>query len=143
MMGNTGKGEQRGHSVPWLPQMPPAGIPRKRPVGLGHLHSSMEALVEGMPGAVTRKQPLRTWPSLRATVSSGSLSQGPKCQWAEQPPKENLLQGGTDSPIGHHTPLYPWRGKRLENLSVDHQGVACKRAHPVQELLVLCRRVVV
>lgn len=70
------------------------------------------ARVKRIPGAVTHKQQLRTWPSLRGWLSSESLPQRPKCHWAEQPP-EKLLGGGTDSPIGHHTPLHPWRGEKI------------------------------
>jgi hypothetical protein len=110
-----------GHSDPWLLQTPPAGILEAKPGVQGCLHQ----LVEGLrwrecqvqpgtssilgPGSLSLSEP---------QLSSGSLCQGSKCHWAEQPPKEKLLGGDTDSPTGQHTPLHPWRGRRLESLRI-------------------------
>lgn len=76
-------------------------------MGTGCLHQQMERWVKRTPGAVMHGQQLRTCPLSEGWLSSGSLPQGPKCHWAVRPPEENLLGGGTDSPIGHHIPLHP------------------------------------
>lgn len=114
---------------------------RKSPVGMGCLPRRTDGRTDGrnarvkrIPGAVTHTQQLRTWPSLRGWLSSESLPQRPKCHWAEQPP-EKLLGGGTDSPIGHHTPLHPWRGEKItESQSWNGcHGGARASVHPVQK----------
>ena len=50
-------------------------------------------------------------PSFGGMAVFGVTAPGPKGHWGEQPPRKKLLEGGSDSPIGHHTPPHPWRGE--------------------------------